>query len=371
MMNNKKNIFVNGIGIVSPQPSMVQENFPGTFTEAENNRFRSADPGFKTYIPADLNRRMGRVIKMGVSAAKICLQDAGMVLGEEPESYRSPDAIITGTGWGCLEDTGKFLTSMIKNREEFLTPTSFIQSTHNTVAGQIALLTKCHSYNFTYVHRGFSFESALLDAMMQMESGDFSDVLLGASDELTEGYLAITGRLGFWKRKTISSLQLSEDTQRGSIPGEGAAFFYLSAERNNKTYASLKGLKMFNNPWHEDETGVIIDAFLAENQLNREDIGLILAGFSGDQGSDLMYRPVIDSFDASTIVAHFKHLCGEYPTSTSFALGLASLILKTGKIPDILLLKPDDREKSREIGNILIHNNFRGMHHSLILVSNE
>ena len=51
-----------------------------------------------------------------------------------------PDAIITGTGLGCLEDTEKFLTAMVTNKEEFLTPTSFIQSTHNTVSAQIALL---------------------------------------------------------------------------------------------------------------------------------------------------------------------------------------------------------------------------------------
>lgn len=375
-MNDHKKIFINGLGIVSPQPAMRQESFLDTVTEADNNRFRCVDPGYKSYIPAELIRRMGRVIKMGVSAAKICLKDAGMGLGEEQESYRSPDAIITGTGWGCLEDTEKFLTSMIKNREEFLTPTSFIQSTHNTVAGQIALLTKCHSYNFTFVHRGFSFETALLDAMMQVESGDFADVLLGATDELTEGYLAVTRRMGFWKQKPVSSLRLFADSQRGSIPGEGAAFFYLSGERNDKTYASIKGLKMINNPWPTEESGNVIDAFLSENQLNRKEIGLLLTGNSGDSGSDRLYHPVTNCFDEGTIKACFKHLCGEYPTSTSFALGLAALILKTGKVPEILHLDPNyndnfeaNQKISRTTDNILIYNNFRGLQHSLILVS--
>lgn len=375
-MNDHKKIFINGLGMVSPQPAMRQESFLDTVTEADNNLFRCADPGYKSYIPSELIRRMGRVIKMGVSAAKICLKDAGLELGREQESYRSPDAIITGTGWGCLEDTEKFLTSMIKNREEFLTPTSFIQSTHNTVAGQIALLTKCHSYNFTYVHRGFSFETALLDAMMQVESGDFADVLLGATDELTEGYLAVTRRMGFWKQKPVTSLRLFADLQRGSIPGEGAAFFYLSGERNEKTYASIKGLKMINNPWPTEESGNVIDTFLSENQLNRKEIGLLLTGNSGDPGSDRLYPSVINCFDDITRNGYFKHLCGEYPTSTSFALGLAALILKTGKIPEIVHPDSENGENvefnqntNHAIDNILIYNNFRGLQHSLILVS--
>ena len=53
--------------------------------------------------------------------------------------------------------------------KNILTPTSFIQSTHNTVGGQIALELQCKGYNFTYVHGSNSFESALLDAKLQLE----------------------------------------------------------------------------------------------------------------------------------------------------------------------------------------------------------
>ena len=33
------------------------------------------------------------------------------------------------------------------------------------------------------------------------------------------------------------------------------------------------------------------------------------------------------------LIAGYKHLCGEYPTSAAFALWLAANILKTGTIP--------------------------------------
>ena len=57
-----------------------------------------------------------------------------------------------------------FLRKMIEFEEKMLSPTAFIQSTHNTVGAQIALLLKCHHYNNTIVHRAFSFENALTEA---------------------------------------------------------------------------------------------------------------------------------------------------------------------------------------------------------------
>ncbi len=94
------------------------------------------------------SRRMSRIIKMGVCAAMKCLQDA---------EIKNPDAIITGTGMGCIEDTGKFLSSYIENEEKLLNPTPFIQSTHNTVGAAIALMLKCHNYNNTLWSQGIFF----------------------------------------------------------------------------------------------------------------------------------------------------------------------------------------------------------------------
>ena len=84
------------------------------------------------------------VVKMGVSAAMMSMKKAGL---------EKVDAIITGTGMGCYEDTDKFLRSMLDNKEQLLTPTAFIQSTHNTVAGQIALIFKCSGIGYARTAR--------------------------------------------------------------------------------------------------------------------------------------------------------------------------------------------------------------------------
>ena len=65
-------------------------------------------------------------------------------------------------------------------------------------------------------------------------------------------------------------------------------------------------------------------------------------------------------------VINFKHLCGEYPTSTAFALWIAVNIIKTGTIPAVF---DYNGSKENKINRILIYNHYQNIHHSLILIS--
>ena len=169
----------------------------------------------KTLIPdAALRRRMSRLVKSGVSVGMACVQRCSQPI----------DAIITATGFGCLDDSEKFLRTLIENDEQLLNPTPFIQSTFNTVGGQIGLLCKNHCYNMTYTHRGRSFESALMDAMLLIQSGEAHCVLLGAFDQNTPSQLKIMERMGLWRHATA---------------GEGAYFFVLSDSKNDSTLAQI------------------------------------------------------------------------------------------------------------------------------------
>ena len=205
-------VFINGIGLISPKPTFEGTGYSLSSIQVDApDRLRCIEPDYKNYINPSLLRRMSRMIKMGITAAKICLANAGV---------EKPGAIITGTGLGCIEDTEKFIHSIIENNEELLTPTPFIQSTHNTVGGQIALLLNCHEYNFTYVHRGISFESALSDASMLLQENSADTVLVGGIDELTDNSFKLLKQLGIYNQRTVG--------------GEGAAFFLVSGKKNRK-----------------------------------------------------------------------------------------------------------------------------------------
>ena len=103
----------------------------------------------------------------------------------ETSGITCPDAVITGTALGCIENTEHFLDPMCRDTEATLSPTAFMQSTHNTIGSMVAISLGCHGYNCTYSQDGISFESALLDAVMQLECGEAGNVLVGAHDELT------------------------------------------------------------------------------------------------------------------------------------------------------------------------------------------
>jgi 3-oxoacyl-(acyl-carrier-protein) synthase len=276
-----------------------------------------------------------------------------------------PDAIITGTGLGCIEDTEKFLANLVNNKEELLTPTSFIQSTHNTVSAQIALLLKCHNYNFTYVHRGLSFESALLDSLLQLDSGLVNTVLLGGMDEMTAGTFRIQQRLGHFKQKPVVNTSLLEDKTRGSIAGEGAAFFLLSINPGTKNYAKISGLDFFYKA-EQEKVFERLGKFLDKSGKTAGEIDLLLLGMNGDPQFDSVYDSFRRHLFPKTHTGYFKHLCGEYFTSSAFGLWLAAKILHHQRIPEGISLK---NPSSGNIRNILIYNHFRNTEHSFILVT--
>ncbi len=343
--------YIRGTGIVSPQRTLNTTEFLAEILVSKNNFLKCVEPSYRDYLDPVMARRMGRIVKMGIAAATEALRDAKLEM---------PDAIITGTALGCLGDTEKFLSAIIADDEQFLTPTSFIQSIQNTVSAQIALQLKCMNHNFTFVHKGFSFESALLDAMMLMEEREASDVLVGGLDEMTEKNLLIYDRLGIWKKEKISSAKLFQHKTPGTIAGEGASFFVLSKNSSDNDYAKLIAVKTIYTPASPSEINENISSILELNNLNKTDIDLVLYGLNGDVNYDVFIESVKDNYLKNIPAGAFKHLCGEYQTSGAFAMWLAAMILKTQSVPKGILLEKN--ETINKIKNILIYNCYENNH---------
>lgn len=137
---------------------------------------RSQDPDFKPFLSPMQARRMGLILKRAIAVSLTALRNAGI---------ECPDAIFTGTGLGCMENTENFLSAMCRDGEEMLPPTYFMMSTHNTISSAVAILLRCHGQNCTYSQKDISFESALLDAFLQLQVGGISNALVGVHDETT------------------------------------------------------------------------------------------------------------------------------------------------------------------------------------------
>ena len=130
----------------------------------------------RNYVKPLEIRRMGRIIKSSLLSSLQALEQAGI---------ECPDAIITATSLGCLENSERLLVQLHEEGEVMLKPTYFMQSTHNTISSNIAIHTKCHGYNITYTHGNQSLEWALRDAKMLLRSGKVRSVLVGLHDETT------------------------------------------------------------------------------------------------------------------------------------------------------------------------------------------
>lgn len=168
---------------------------------------RSQDPDFKQFLNPMQARRMGLILKRAIAVSLTALKDAGI---------ECPDAIFTGTGLGCMENTENFLSAMCRDGEEMLPPTYFMMSTHNTISSAVAILLRCHGYNCTYSQKDISFESALLDAFIQLQAGRMGNALVGSHDETTPDTYRLLRGAGYF-----------DDTVTAA---EASSAFVLSAE---------------------------------------------------------------------------------------------------------------------------------------------
>ena len=343
--------FINGIGSVCTQDMSIDLSYFKELREPVNRAFK---PNYKEFISPAMIRRMAAGVKMGVVASGLAMKEA---------SVDMPSAVITGSGLGCLSDSEKFLNDIIVNKEQFLTPTSFIQSTHNTVAAQIALGLKCKAYNVTYVHGGTSFESALLDGLLHMNDA-LNDILVGGVDEIGSYTSGIYSSIGWVKNQDEIERGLLDSRTNGTILGEGAQFFILQNENKPTTYAELIDVNCIN---HTEETLLPdkVRAFLNSHSLLPKDIDLVILGLNGDAQYDSIYRELAKHTFYDAQHSWYKHLSGDYDSSSSFAFWMACDILKKQRIPSNIKL--NDKNLKR-INHVLIYSQQRGGYHGLILL---
>ncbi len=347
--------YINGIGCVSAQDTSNKDLNFNDYSELDQGVVPVFKPNYRDYIKPAMIRRMSNGVKMGVVASAIAMKEAAVDL---------PEAIITGSGMGCLKDSEKFLENIINNEEQYLTPTSFIQSTHNTVGAQIALGLTCKSYNVTYVHSATSFESSLIDTMLMIDEGT-EPILVGGVDEI--------GPHTTEQHKLVDHVKKEEDLQKGilksnskgAVFSEGAQFFVLEKKKIKNTYAQLVDVAIYDELTKE-EVIIKMYQFLEENELKASNIDVIIMGNNGDVGYDSYYKIFQEKDFKNTQQLYYKHFSGEYNTASAFGLWTACKLFSSQNIPEVLKL---NEIKVSSINHILLYNQYQGKSHSFTLLS--
>jgi 3-oxoacyl-[acyl-carrier-protein] synthase II len=331
-------IYIQGIGSVSAQVLNT------AWQEPIGLSYECQEPDYTGLIAPMQLRRMSKAVRIGIASAMASLNDAGI---------EKPDLISIGTGYGCLADTEFFLKKLVQQEEQMLTPTAFIQSTHNTVSGQIALLLGCYGQNFTFTQQAHSFEHALQDAMMSLEENVGQKILVGGIDEMTEHSKKIIARFGKLKNKATTFF----NDQEGSILGEGANMFVLSSEKKEESYAELLDV----TTCMQDRVEACLEELLQRNNLLPTNIEVQLIGMNGDVNLDEIIQQHTRVL-SKAVSYSFKNYCGEYPTASAFALMMACQIMKNK------LSLTNGLLHTTTPNYVLISNHYKNHYYSFILL---
>lgn len=331
---SRQNIYVKAVAQISVQKPLCEEwmGSPILYTDPY---VRASDPDFKEFVTPAESRRLGKILKRAVATSLTVVRGSGIAC---------PDAIITGTGMGCIENTEHFLSALCNDGEQFLKPTHFMQSTHNTISSFIGIYLKCNGYNATYSHRGISFESALLDAVMQIEEGTIRNALVGSHDEMSPIYYEFMKKSGYvdGKDEICSEAAVSVMLEAGeecsgaecsSVKDSGSEALYAKGD-----IAKICGVELLYRPSPKC-LKERLESMLCRAGMNLNDLDCIVTGIGGNNAkNERYYSDLAAVFGGSGLkkglpLLRYKNIFGEGFSSSGLGFYAAASCLSRGFVP--------------------------------------
>lgn len=148
---------------------------------------------YKKIIPPLQARRMTPSLCQLIASAHSALQQSGI---------DKPDAIVVCTVWGCIVQTVSLLDQLTENGENSLSPTAFMNSTHNTAACTLARTLDCKGFNITLVSDYNPLKKAEFQAEMLIKRGVAKSVLVCVFNETDTKWQSLLNKAGI-KAETI------------------------------------------------------------------------------------------------------------------------------------------------------------------------
>lgn len=253
-------------------------------------------------------RRLSNMIKNGIGAGLRVVNAGGT---------DKLHAIISGTGKGSISKIEQFLSDIDTYNETALNPAVFIQSTHNTINGQLALKTQSNTYNMTHVNQGFTLHNVLLDSEILLKECGDNFILAGVFEENTDFNINIHEKAG-----------LSGNYKNGEFPitwGEGVTFFSLS-NIGISSEVKITSTKCFSSLYGSDHWAEAIEYF---GSLAKTHDTVYLLGYNNDEEKNTLYRQVIEIAEKDQFqFFNFKSDSGEHDTVGGYAIYMAHGLLK-------------------------------------------
>lgn len=345
-------MYIIDMSCISAQDTYNEAIFEEGAKVYNERQYWAIEPKYKGMVPLNLLRRMSKSVRMGVGT--------GIPLIDR---YKDIDGIIIGSANGSIKKSISFLNQIVEYNEGTLTPTDFVQSTSNSIAGTLALMGKITGYNNTHVNNGIAFESAVLDALMLFEEGVANRLLLGGVEEISQANYNVDVLRGMFKEEEVDSTELLTSGTVGTVSGEGAAMFIVDKNPSDKAIAKIVDVAQVCFPSKEDIKAKAIE-FLAKHGLVTEDVDAICLGLNGDVRTDFYYEFLQKELFPNQAVLVYKNLVADYYTVSSFAVWMVANLFQGKSLPDATIWKKGEKAVNR----VLIYNHYEGTQHGFILM---
>lgn len=362
----KERVVVTGLGIVSPVGigkeafwTAILEGRPGV---KALTRFPSE--GFSSRVAAEIKdfqpeafmdrkdaRRMDRFAQLGVAAARLAVNDAGIVIDQ---GNAAKVGVIIGSGIGGMETLQEQIENLIKKGPGRVSPFFVPMMISNMAAGQIAIILGAKGPNLTVVTACASGTNAVGEGFKLIQRGAAQVVLAGG----TEAPITPAAFAGFGAMKAISAS--NEEPAKASRPfdkkrdglviGEGAAVLCLESleharQRKAHIYCEIIGYGATADGYHitaPEPTGCgasrAILLALEDAGISPSDVDYINAhGTStilNDKVETLAIKNVFKNYAYQIPVSSIKSMLGHCMGATgAMELVATALAVKLDKVP--------------------------------------
>lgn len=347
-------MYIIDLKSISPQASYDNSFFSEPLKQFQGIQYTANEPSYEGMIKPSLLRRMGKSIRMGIGAGYPLLKQNNSV-----------DGIIIGSSEGGLEDCIKFLNQIVVYNEGALTPTNFVQSTPNALAGSLALMSNNTGYNITHVHKGLAFENALIDALLLLKENRAESILVGNVEEISTYNFNIETLAHQYKNEDINSIDLLKSNTPGTVSGEGASMFIVKSNAD-KYIAKIADIDQISYP-DQNEVIELIETILKRNNIAPSNVDALILGYNGDSLSDHWYSDISKIIFPNTPILSYKNIVGEYPTASAFATYFAAHLIAGKKAPQETIINTAPNSPQ----TILIYNHYKGVQHGIILLQKD
>lgn len=167
------------------------------------------EPKPEDFSPWFEARRLRRVD--GLSARLLLSACRALEMAGQPVTQEKPFGLSLGIGPGSLQNTCKFMDSILQDGDELSSPTAFAGSVHNAPGLTLSLFLNLRGPCVTSGQFNTSFGAALLTARSFLHSGMAPYVLVAVGDSLNPVAQALNGqypaRVEYPLAQDIASMQ--------------------------------------------------------------------------------------------------------------------------------------------------------------------